>query len=84
MEPGSSAIISSAYYHIQKMLPCNSEQVSILVLKASNADVDVIMATAHEATPARLTITRMEGELRVAKQTWLKPRYIGKFKAVSK
>lgn len=66
------------------MLPSNSKPISILAPKTTDADVSVIKADASEATPAKVTITRMHAELRVATQAWQIPKDIRKLKVVSK
>lgn len=60
----------------KNVVPCSSMPFSILIPKTSNTDVDVSLPAASQATWARVTATNTEVELRVRKQTCIKPKYI--------
>lgn len=68
----------------KKVVPCISKPVSILPQKTMEANVNVVVVAASQAAPIMLNATRSQVELRVAKQTVLRPKDIGIVKVVSK
>lgn len=66
------------------MIPSSFRSVSIVALIKANADVNVSMATASEATPTRVTATITQVGRRVDSQIWLKVKDIEMVKVISK
>lgn len=58
----------------KELIPCHPKTVLILDLKATDANLDVVVEDASEATPVMVRVTKTKPELRVVKKTLLDRR----------